>query len=83
MSKVVCVVETYITEDQLNEFIDAINDMWVGRFGGEDLLTMEEVLGNEELLHYICNQAVEDGRAMYDPDEFINGDGWCDVADYR
>lgn len=83
MSKVVAVVEVEITQEKLVSFLGAINEFCIDEEDGDSPITLEEAITNERLLDYICKEAVEDGVAMYDPEEFIQNDGWCDVADYR
>jgi hypothetical protein len=77
-----------ITDIQLQTFIDQINQDLADEDGDlfdedDGLLTITEVVGNQKLLDYICESAVEDGTAVYDPEEFWNNDGWCDWSDFR
>lgn len=78
--EVVFTVATHITRDQLLILIKAINK---GMWEDEEPLTIEEVLSKPDLLKYICEEAVIDGRALYDPDDFINDDGWIDLEQFR
>lgn len=78
MSKVVCSVKIDVTEVQLDSFIKVIN-----RVGDDDPLTKEEVLSNAKLLEYICESAVKDGTAMYDPLEAYNEGVWDEWKEYR
>lgn len=71
-----------VTDQHISEFIEQMNrDVYEDE--GEQFLTVEEVVGNDRLLTYVCEQAVADGVALYDPLEFWNADGWCDWKDYR
>lgn len=86
----VCVVATYVSREQLEGIIKCLNENelegWRNPDGSgeqEELLTIEEVLANPKLRDYLCGEAVEDGIALYDPHEFWNNDGWCDLRDYR
>jgi hypothetical protein len=77
--EIVFVVPVNITKIQLVNIILVLNKFEFP----EDPLTIEEVLSNPELLKYICTEAAEDGTALFDPFEFWNNDGWCDIFDYR
>lgn len=78
--EVVCTVQTEITYSQLLSWVEALTkSMW----DDENPLTIEEVMSKPDLLKYICDEAVEDGRAVYDPDEFIGDDGWMDLEEFR
>lgn len=68
-----------VTKQHLEAFIETLN-AWDRPTSP---LTLEEVLSKPVLLKYICSEAVEDGVAMYDPEEFWSNDGWCDWQDYR
>lgn len=73
-------VTVQVTQDQLEDILEVINRYELDE-GIE--LTLEQVLANDELLTYICETAVDDGvLALYDPLEFWNNDGWCDVQDH-
>ena len=76
--EVVFTVVTPITRDQVLGFINVIN-----KWSDEEPLTIEEVLSKPDLLKYICEEAVEDGTAMYDAAEFINNDGWLKIESFR
>jgi len=78
--EVVFTVQTPITYAQLLIWVNAINK---GMWKDEEPLTIEEVTSKPDLLKYICDEAVEDGRAVYDPDDFINDDGWMDLEKFR
>lgn len=78
----VCRVVTYVSREQLEGIIKCLNENELSD-EQEERLTIEEVLANPKLRDYLCGEAVEDGIALYDPDEFWNNDGWCDLRDYR
>lgn len=81
-SEIVATYKVGVTRKQLESFVETINHYWLD--DEEDApLTVNEVLQNEKLQDYICGEAILDGVAMFDPDEFANSDGWCEVADYR
>ena len=78
--QIIFTVQTHITKDQLIGWIKVINQyMWKD----EEPLTIEEVMSKPDLLKYICDEAVEDGVAVYDPLEFIRNDGWMDLEKFR
>lgn len=81
--EVVYSVTTHISREQLLGFIKILNEYEIDEDEGEELFTVEEVLSKPDLLKYICTEAVNDGVALYDPIEFWNNDGWCDVKDFR
>lgn len=67
------------TESDVSDIIDTIND-------GDELtppLTLKEVKSNKKLLKYLIESLDLKQMAMYDLGEIWNGDGWCDVKDYR
>ena len=73
-----------VSAEQLESFVKTLNnDVDVDE--GEELLTVEEVKQNQELLTYICKNAIEEGieEVASDPEEFWNMDGWCEWTEYR
>lgn len=86
VNQVVYVVKTEILTGDLQELIDLLNKNELAegmQLDDEDLkplLTLEEVLGNPELLAYLCEALV---MKEHDVDEAWNQDGFCDFADYR
>jgi len=79
--KVVFTVAVPVTDAKLQTFINKINKYWLDE--DDERLTLERVVNDVSLLTYICESAVEDGVAMYDPETFAGeGDGWCDWKDY-
>lgn len=78
---VVFVVPVSVTKNELESFLLVLNELELEE--DEDELTVEEVLNNPDLLRYLCEEAVEDGVALHDPQEFYSNDGWCDFRDYR
>ncbi|MND75455.1 hypothetical protein D3C80_670740 [compost metagenome] len=83
--KVVYVVKTAITQSRLQEIIKILNEHdLVDYMQDEDdpkpLLTLEEVVGNEELLTYLCEASINENEDMH---EAWNADAFCDFADFR
>lgn len=79
--EVVYVVKTAITRAELQEVVDLLNKNELDEDDeSQPLLTIEEVLGNPELLSYLCESLV---KQEYDIEELWNDDGFCDFADYR
>lgn len=84
-NEIVYVVKTAITRAELQEVVDLLNKKELGPengFGDEDdqpLMTIEEVLGNPELLAYLCDSLV----MQDDVHEIWNSDGFCDFAERR
>lgn len=82
-------VQVNVTKTQLLSIIACLNrhEFDSGRKNPEgvedEILTFTEVMSKPNLLKYLCEEAVEDGVALYDPVEFWTNDGWCDVRDFR
>lgn len=82
---VVFTVQTPITQFELQNVINLLNKKELGPDNAldedevEPLLTIEEVMGNPELLAYICNQMVEQDDIF----EIWNDDGFSDFKDFR
>ncbi len=77
-SKVVYTHPVNVTQKDLEDIIPYLNRDCCS----QQPLTIEELVGNEELLKYVCAQAVEcDG--LFDPQECWNNDGWCDWEEHR
>jgi hypothetical protein len=81
LSPVLYTVQVGVNQDQLEQIIKCLNKYEIDE--DETELTIEEVKSNPNLLKYLCEEAVVDGVALYDPFEFWNNDGWCDFKDYR
>lgn len=82
-NKKVYTQEVHITKVQLEGYIDTINNGMDEEDDEYQPLTYKEVVNKKDLLHYICSSVIEDGVGVYDPEEFWNNDGWCDITDYR
>jgi len=78
-NKLAFTVSVPVSVAQLKSFINQIN---TSLNDGEDPLTIKKVMKDRPLLVYICEQAVNDGIAMYDPESFWNNDGWADWRNY-
>lgn len=77
--KIVYRVTTEITEWQLAGFLDQINkDEEDNDIGHIDLA---RVMRLPHLLKFLCDSAVEDGVAVYDPEEGWNNDVWSGWED--
>lgn len=70
-----------VSREQLESFLNIINKYLLDE--EDEKITVEECLLKPDLMKYICGEAIKDGAAMWDPLEFWNNDGWCDIKDHR
>lgn len=83
--KVVYVVKTAITQSRLQAIIKLLNENELVEYMQDEddpkpLLTVEEVMGNQELLAYLCEASINENEDLH---EAWNMDAFCDFADFR
>lgn len=79
MSKVLGTIQVQFTEDHLKSILKVLNH-FRDEEGGEQQITIEQVLANPKLLQYIMDEW--ERGADRDVHEIRSADGWDEINDY-